>query len=455
MFYFKQTVKKYKMLKGGEFVVVGFSGGADSSALLWALNEIKEKLNLRLLAVHINHEIRGKSADEDEAHCKMFCESLNIPFKAYRFDVPSESKKRKIGEEECGRILRYKVFAKEAGDCGLIATAHNLNDRAETLVFNLARGTGLKGIVSISPIRNNIIRPLIDTDRKAIEAYCEKNRISYVCDETNFEDAYTRNNIRHNIIPKFMELNPNFLEICKGICEDAEAVEEFFDDIIKDVSGTDFDLKILKAPVRRRIIKKELEKMGQNPSRKNIKEAEQALLNDKTFFYKNKQLQFLKNELVEYQINEPETFFTEEKNVKNRLLDKEPVEINFKYGRITLEYVEKTEYKQLFGSEDLQTVNNKYFYNIFDCDKIADTLLIRSRVAGDFYEDPVRHIGKTLKKLYNEKKVPKEKRTSLPVILTENKLFYTAAAGVSKPFSVNDNTKNVGVIEFYSIKDEE
>ncbi|MGP1544263.1 MAG: tRNA lysidine(34) synthetase TilS [Candidatus Fimenecus sp.] len=451
MFYFSETVKKYKMLKGGERVVIGFSGGADSSALIWALNEIKEELRLELLAVHINHGIREKSADEDELHCKKFCERLDIPFKSYSFDIPAESKKRKMGEEECGRLFRYEVFSKEAGKDGLIATAHNLNDRAETLIFNLARGTGLNGLSSIVPVRDNIIRPLIDTDRKSIEEYCCANKIPYVNDETNCDDEYTRNNIRHNLLPKFIELNPNFLKNCKNLCEDAESEEMFFDDMVAYWQKKDFDLKLISEPLRRRMIKKELEKIGGSPSRKNIEEAEKSLLNGKPFYYKNKMRCFFKNTIIEFQKSENKHFFLEEKNIKKRLMSKELVEIEFNTVKIKLRYVDKSDYKSFFGSEYLQNVNNRYFYNIFDCDKIANTLLIRSRVAGDFYDDPVRHIGKSLKKLYNEKKVPVDKRVELPVLLIDDKLFYTAVAGVSKQFSIDEYTKNVGYIEFYSI----
>lgn len=455
MFYFKETVKKYGMLREGSFVVVGFSGGADSSALLWALNDIREDLKLKLLAVHINHGIRGKNADKDEIHCQKFCESLSIPFKSYSFDIPSESKKRKIGEEECGRLVRYEVFFKEAGKNGLIATAHNLNDRAETLFFNIARGTGLKGLSSISPVRDNIIRPLIDTDRDSIEEYCRIHKINYVNDETNFEDEYTRNNIRHNILPKFTELNPNFLESCKKLCDDAEEEEHFFEELIGDLSKEEFDLKSLKSPLRRRIIKKELEGIGQSPSRKNIEAAENALVKGKSFYYKDKRLRFFKNKITEYRKDKNEEFFIEEKNVKKRLMNKEPVEIKFRFGEIRLEYIDKADFNDVLGSEDLHTVNNRYFYNIFDCDKITNTILIRNRIAGDFYEDPVRHIGKPLKKLYNERKIPIERRGKLPVILSEDRLFYTAAAGVSKPFSVDGFTKNVGLVKFSSIKYEE
>lgn len=205
----KQTSERHHMLLPGDTVLVALSGGADSMALLKVLYELKNDYQLTLKAAHFNHGIRGEEALRDENFCAEVCREMGVELFVGRADIPALAKKLGIGIEECGRQERYAFFEKIAPGAK-VATAHTLSDCEETFLFNLARGSSLKGLTSIPPVRDNIIRPLIDCSRAEIEAYCEENGIRYVTDSTNLSDEYTRNRIRHKIVPELKNLNGAF-----------------------------------------------------------------------------------------------------------------------------------------------------------------------------------------------------------------------------------------------------
>ncbi len=191
-------IRKNKMLTGPETVVVGFSGGADSTALLNVLWELKDILGIKLYALHLNHGIRSEASEDAEFCCK-FCKEREIECRIVSANVPEMAKELKLTEEEAGRKARYEAFnqyAKELG-AGYIAVAHHENDVAETLLMNLLRGTGLHGGSSIRPVRDNIIRPLLCVSRSDIEEYLGKRDISFCTDKTNLENTHTRNILRN------------------------------------------------------------------------------------------------------------------------------------------------------------------------------------------------------------------------------------------------------------------
>lgn len=209
----EDAIRRHGMEAIFDGAVLGFSGGADSGALL---HYLKDKCK-NLLAVHINHMIRGDEADRDEALCKRLCREYGVALTVIRVDVPALSRERKKGLEETAREERYRIFNEilsKHTEYKCILTAHNANDNGETVIFNLARGSGAKGLCGISPVMNNVYRPLIYATRSEIISYCQVNNIEYAVDSTNFDDNYTRNHIRHNILPQLLEINPSFLESC-------------------------------------------------------------------------------------------------------------------------------------------------------------------------------------------------------------------------------------------------
>ena len=227
---FLTAVNKYKLIEKNDSVAVALSGGADSVSLLHMLCSVKEKYNLTLYAIHINHMIRGEEAERDEEFCREFCKKLSVKLFVKKINVPSIAEKEKISTELCGRNVRYKEFDELSKKLNCkIATAHTLSDNAETLMINLVRGTSLNGLCAIPERRDYIIRPLILCDRAYIENYCHENSLDYVTDSTNLTDDYTRNKIRHNVITELKKINPSFEASLKRLCDDAKLLSVYLD----------------------------------------------------------------------------------------------------------------------------------------------------------------------------------------------------------------------------------
>lgn len=209
------TIKKYNLIQNGDKIVLGVSGGPDSISMLDILNEIKEEYRFKIYVAHINHMIR-EEANDDEKYVQKYCEKNNIEFFAKRIDVQKIANTQKIGTEEAGRNIRYDFFEEVLQKVGAnkIAIAHNKNDKIETIIMNLLRGSGLSGLKGIEPIRDGkFIRPLIECERQEIEQYCENHQLEPRIDKTNFENDYTRNKIRNIVIPYIKnEFNPNIIE---------------------------------------------------------------------------------------------------------------------------------------------------------------------------------------------------------------------------------------------------
>ncbi|MBR5991826.1 MAG: tRNA lysidine(34) synthetase TilS [Clostridia bacterium] len=263
------VISRCEMLEDGDTVIVGLSGGADSTALLRVLCELKTEYNLNLIAAHVNHGIRGAEADRDEAFCKELCKKLGVQIYAFHIDIPELAKERGVSLEVAGRDARYEFFTGLAGEKGKIATAHNAQDTAETLLLNLCRGTGLKGLTGIPPVRfvehkagcrsdetvsTMVIRPLIECTREEIEAYLESLGQDYVTDSTNLEDDYTRNRIRHNVIPELVAVNENAMgnitRCISTLKDDSDFLEALAEELVSSSNrgdGLDTDA-LLAAP---------------------------------------------------------------------------------------------------------------------------------------------------------------------------------------------------------------
>ena len=198
-----EYVKKHEMLKTGDKIIVGVSGGADSVCLLFLLKNLRPKWQLSLEVVHIEHGIRGKESLEDADFVEKLCREWEVPFYLFRRDIPLLSKEWRCSQEEAGRRARYEAFEEVRVKTGAdkIAVAHNQDDRAETILFHLARGSALRGLCGIFPVRDHIIRPLLCLKRTEIEEILINAGLSWRTDATNQEEIYTRNKIRLQILP--------------------------------------------------------------------------------------------------------------------------------------------------------------------------------------------------------------------------------------------------------------
>ena len=227
-----ETIKKYNLIEDGDKIVVGVSGGPDSISLLDILNEFKKNkiLNIQIIAAHVNHQIR-EEADEDEDYVRKYCEKNKIKFYVKRIDVIKYANNNKIGLEEAGRNLRYEFFDEimQKENANKIAIAHNKNDKVETIIMNIIRGTGISGLKGIEPIREEkYIRPLLECNRDEIEEYCRQNNLNPRIDKTNFENDCTRNKIRNIVLPYIKkEFNYNIIETMNRLSEVATETENY------------------------------------------------------------------------------------------------------------------------------------------------------------------------------------------------------------------------------------
>lgn len=230
------TINKYGMIKKNDKVVIGVSGGPDSMTLLNILNNLKEKIEIEIYVAHINHMIREES-DEETEYVKEFCERIGVSFFFKRVDVESEAEKLKIGTEEAGRNIRYEFFNEVANkvEANKIATAHNSNDNAETVLMNIIRGSSISGLKGIEKVRDEkFIRPIIECNRDEIEEYCKINNLNPKYDKSNLENIYTRNKIRNMLIPFIKkEFNPNIIEGINRLSSIAYEEEQFINKIVE------------------------------------------------------------------------------------------------------------------------------------------------------------------------------------------------------------------------------
>lgn len=227
-----KTIKKYELIKSGDNIVLGISGGPDSICMLYILNSLKKDLNFNIYVAHINHMLR-ENAKLDEEYVKNTCKKLNIPVYIKHIQIKEIAEKEKRGIEETGRKVRYEFFEEilRKTNSNKIATAHNLNDSIETIILNIIRGTGISGLAGIEPIRENkFIRPLIECERKEIEEYCKLNKLEPRIDESNYENKYNRNKIRNICIPYLQkELNSNVIKNISRLSEIANEEQKYIE----------------------------------------------------------------------------------------------------------------------------------------------------------------------------------------------------------------------------------
>lgn len=265
-----KTIKKFNLIQNGDKLVLGVSGGPDSICMLDILNEIKNdnniNLNYEIVVAHINHMIR-EEAKEDETFVKNFCKEINIKFYSKSIDVQKIANNNKIGTEEAGRKVRYDFFDEvlQKTNSNKIAIAHNKNDKVETIIMNILRGSGIAGLRGIEPIKNyKYIRPLIECERDEIEEYCKIKNIEPRIDKTNFENIYTRNKTRNVVIPYIkQEFNPNIIQtidrLSNLVKEDDDylqgVVEKIYKELIIQESPKEFVMNLKKFNQQEKVIK--------------------------------------------------------------------------------------------------------------------------------------------------------------------------------------------------------
>lgn len=435
-------MKQQQINLNGEKVIIGLSGGMDSVCLFHILKD----LGVSLEAVHVNHQIRGEEAKRDEQFVKNLCARYNIPFHGYRYDVPKISREKHLSEEEAGRMVRKEAFArvmKEQG-AGYVALAHHGNDRAETFLFHLSRGTGVKGLGSMKPVQGTIIRPLLWAERKEIEQYVQEKGYEFVEDATNSQTEYTRNKIRHEIIPALEEINPRCIPHICGAAEKLSAVSAYIDreaEKLCRLSAVMYgqEVQILKLAfeqgdevLRIPVLQKCVEYLS--GSLVNITEEHLEKLGALFAMQTGKEIH------LPYGITAVRTyegirmFFREEKG------QTEPVEITgegtYDFGGVTFRVsVEAWDESKIFPI--------KNYTKCFDYDKIIDKVFLRNRGSGDYLEINKNHGRKSLQDYLVNEKVPKDERDRVILLACGSHILWVVGKRISEYYKVTKETKKV------------
>lgn len=469
-------MEKHKMIQAGDQVILGVSGGADSVCLLFLLLEYQKRAAFEMLAVHVDHGIRGEAALEDAAYVEELCRQQGVAFRLERADVKGFSKAEKCSEEDAGRRLRYEAFERAALEFGgtKIAVAHNAEDRAETMLLHLFRGSGLKGMRGIEPVREeilrdetipdsrinavrpaniirraNIVRPVLCLERREIEEYLRERGIPWRTDGTNEEDEYTRNRIRHHLLPwaerevsgrvvEHMCRTADILSETEGYL--AQQTENALEDctvrhITGDITGCTGMAGSVEIDVARFLayhpaiqksmilgLAEELSPTGKDISAVHV----EAVLS---------------------------LFETE----GNRRIDL-PFGIRFvrQYGKVAAEPASCSEVQEpgelpepefsrflLSGGEE---VPRNQYTKWFDCDKIKEPLVLRFRQRGDYLtlsDGAGNMIHKSLKDYMIGEKIPRGLRDRIPVLAEGSHILWLAGYRISEYYKVDRNTKHV------------
>lgn len=434
-------------LPGEGLLIVGFSGGADSMALAhWLTGRVAKG---RILLAHVNHLLRGDEAERDQAAAEAFAREHGVEIRVLRADVKKLSAERGIGTEECGRQVRYEFFHRLApGEDDRILTAHNADDNAETILLNLCRGAGLDGLCGIPRERGKVLRPLLGVSREEIEAYCRENGLEYVTDSSNLTDDYTRNRVRHQVLPVLKELNPRFVQAaCKAaglLREDREYLDSRARELLES-SRNQWGLEaavLLGAgrSVRGRAVKLFLEQAGGSQlERRHVEEALLLLEHGGGADLPGVSVRCAQGVLWAGRGAAGGSFEMAARLGENLLPGGE---------RLVLRE------KILVKAENPEKIQNLLFKNALDYDIMTglaasppEGMILRSRRPGDRFTPAGRGVSKPIKQIFQELRVPGPLRDGVPLLVCGGEIAWCRGAGAGERFRVTERTKRVLTVE--------
>jgi tRNA(Ile)-lysidine synthase len=449
-------IEDRELIRPGDKVMAGISGGPDSVCLLFALQSLRERFGFELVAIHVNHGLRGAEAEEDQRFVEKLCREWEIPLSCVRCQVRERAEREKLTLEEAGRICRYEAFRTEAGKwgCNRIAVGHHGDDQAETMLFHLFRGTGLRGLAGMEPERDGLIRPLLCVERREILSWLSEEGLSWRLDSSNEEDLYTRNRIRHGILALAREqINEravgHMMETAKELSElERYLKEETGKALTQCVQRKEQGVLILEASFQKldpllagRVIRGCLAETGglKDVERKHV-ELVRELFGRQTGRYLNlpggrKAVRVYEGVYLEAGKPEPEA-------------GRQEVCFSLKIpgtcragGSIWVFSLEKRQKDQL--------IPQKTYTKWFDYDKIENYPEIRRRRPGDYLEINQAHERKKLKAYLIDQKVPARERGELLMLADGSHIIWVPGMRISEGYKVTEDTRQILKVQIY------
>lgn len=430
-------IRRHHMIEEGDRVVVGVSGGADSLCLFFLLLELSKSLSFDMGVVHVNHMIRGEEAKRDAEYVKELCESHRIAYKLYLYDVGKIAKEGHMSVEEAGRKVRYEAFAQFAGEWNgnKIALAHHANDLAETFLHHLARGSGIRGLCAIRPVRSQVIRPLLCMKREEIEHYLKDRNICFLTDSTNSSLLYTRNKIRSKVIPYLEEeVNPYTVEHIAGAAETLCEAEDYLSRCAKRL----FEKYVTVLPDGCRIeeglfseeyvLYKYVIRMCLERIKGTLKDITREHL---------EQVCALRDKEVGKEASLPGNLYAGRLYQGMLLTNRngKELEIENKKTPMSMKW-------DIFSYKEQRIPENQYT-KWFDYDRIKIGLKVRTRQTGDYLVINEQGGKKKLKDYFIDCKIPKEKRDEILLLADGSHIIWVVGYRISEHYKVNQNTKTV------------
>lgn len=431
----KNTIEKYGLIEKGDRVLIGLSGGADSVYLTHTLYLLRDELGIKIYTAHLNHCIRGNAADSDEHFAAEFSKLLGIDCISEKQDVRGYAETKGISGETAGRELRYAFFERVMKELGLnkIATAHNKNDNAETILMHFMRGSGITGLCGIPFKRGNIVRPMLEITRDEIEQYCEKNNLKYVTDSTNSETVYTRNKIRLDLIPKIQsEFNPGFINTITRnsvlISEEADYIEREADKVCKEIENNSISLDCFAKnhdAISRHVIMRMIKSSG---------------IGDISAEYTQSVLELAKTGRSGSQISLPDGKIA--KIEYGRLIIDEheeeaaPFEYDIPIGKTVF-------IKEMGISVKAEISEDK---NVF-CGDENSRITIRSKKEGDVFYPVGMDGSKKVKKYFIDKKITRSERLKTGILTIDNEIAWIIGAQRDRRFVTSGRGIKINVLK--------
>ena len=448
-------IKENKIIQQDDRILVALSGGPDSVCLLHMLYRIKDKFNLKLGAIHINHMLRGEEADKDENYIIDLCEQMGIKHYVKRINIEYIAKETNVSLETAGRNERYKAFEeiKIKDKYNKIAVAHNANDQAETILMRIMRGTGLEGLTGIKPQREGgIIRPILCLNRQEIEDYCEYNGLNPRIDASNYDRHYSRNRVRLDILPYMRDnFNKDIIDTLNRMTillqKDNEFIEEYSQkcyniyckkhnnklEILKELFEKEMESIITRVVI---IAFKEISKSYQNFEMKHIYEIVNLASRET-----GKKINLTNNIICENLYGNIVLSKNDNKYynscVKTEIkLDKDNIIENIEFNNyiINFEVIENKK-KEKFTKNNL--------IKLFNYDKIEKEILIRYRKDGDKIIPLGMSGSKKVKDIFINSKVPREERDNTPILCFDDKISWIVGYKTSQLFKIDSDTKMI------------